>query len=224
MLGFILIVPAVIMISFKPSFWAIPAALAIVLLTELYALADAAVSAVRLKSILLRSYNRWYVYAASILVLLAATQLVSVKPLLGMKNYVLEGPSMEETIRSGEQIMVDARASSYGNGDIIVFDRDGRENVQRIVAMGGDTIAFDDDSVILNGQPLAESYAVVKDYRQHLTTVPQRIPEGSFFVLGDNRSNSVDSRIFGLVHAYQVKGKVLYILLSDERKRIGHKL
>jgi len=116
-------------------------------------------------------------------------------------SFKVYGSSMLPTIEEGEYIMVSKAAYFFGEpqrGDIIVFDspqdRPPQERktdlIKRIIAVPGDTVEIRDDKVTVNGTPLAEPYTLEPP---HYLVLPEEIPAGHYYVLGDNRNNSSDS-------------------------------
>jgi signal peptidase I len=111
-------------------------------------------------------------------------------------SFKVYGSSMLPTIEEGEYIMVSKAAYFFGEpqrGDIIVFDspQDPKSDlIKRIIAVPGDTVEIRDDKVIINGIPLVEPYILEPP---HYLMMPEEIPPGHYFVLGDNRNNSSDS-------------------------------
>jgi signal peptidase I len=94
----------------------------------------------------------------------------------------------------------------------VVFKEPGRRTyaVKRIIGSPGDTISFKDESVSINGQPLNESY--LQGDARTIWTAPGdgwlMVGKDRYFVLGDNRSNSEDSRIYGTVAKRQIVGLI----------------
>jgi signal peptidase I len=111
-------------------------------------------------------------------------------------SFKVYGSSMLPTIEEGEYIMVSKAAYFFSEpqrGDIIVFDspKDLKTDlIKRIIALPGDTVEIRDDKVSVNGTPLTEPYTLEPP---HYLVLPEEIPAGHYYVLGDNRNNSSDS-------------------------------
>ena len=127
----------------------------------------------------------------------------------------VQGRSMDPTLSSGDRVLaskVDYRLHPPERGDIIVFNPpiDTRiPFVKRVIALSGDTVDVREGKVFVNGQPLAEPYAVgATQPRNPSVRFPLQVPQDSVFVLGDNRPVSGDSREWGPVQDGRVIGKV----------------
>lgn len=124
-----------------------------------------------------------------------------------------EGPSMEPTIESGERYWI-IKTGTYQRGDIVSVElKDGRRITKRIIGMPGDqsfSIAY--SSVWISGDWLSEPYL---DYRNKgwndFGKYDEKISlgENEYFVMGDNRKQSLDSRHFGTIKEEQILGKVV---------------
>jgi signal peptidase I len=121
--------------------------------------------------------------------------------------------SMQPTLRSGDQVLVTkvgSRAHAPHRNDIValISPADGHLLVKRVAAVGGDTVGLEDGVLVVNGNPVHEGYVDLR-LMDGVYFGPIRVPRGMVFVLGDNRSNSVDSRKFGPVPESRIKGRVL---------------
>jgi len=133
---------------------------------------------------------------------------------------VVRGKSMSPGISDGDRILVDQFSylfSDIQRGDIIVlqYPRDPKlDYIKRVVGLPGDEIVMSGGRLTINGEEVDESYLLEPDpYTElHLTVKP-----GHYFVLGDNRLHSSDSREFGQVKAGFVRGKVDLRLWPLER-------
>jgi signal peptidase I len=117
-------------------------------------------------------------------------------------------------------------------GDVVVFkypDEPERDFIKRVIGLPGETLELRNKKVYINGQPLEEPYvhflSPASD-SQEVTSFdvrerygPVRVPEGQYFVMGDNRDNSQDSRYWGFLPRAYIKGKALMIYWSYESGR-----
>jgi signal peptidase I len=115
-------------------------------------------------------------------------------------------------------------------GDIIVFkypQDEKRDFIKRIVAVEGDVVLVRGHEVVVNGTPLEEPYARWASGPSHgqgycgyaYGCEPTRVPAGAYFVMGDNRDNSQDSRYWGFVRREKIKGKAFLIYWSWDSER-----
>ncbi|WP_284640963.1 signal peptidase I [Paenibacillus silviterrae] len=140
-----------------------------------------------------------------------------------LKPFVVEGPSMEPSLFAQDRIIIDTsyyESHNFERGDLIVFHATpSRDYVKRIIALPGERIKVDGDQVYVNGELLEEPYlqeaiASAKQKGRPFNTRNYRestVPNGTVFVLGDNRSNSSDSRDIGFVKLSSINGKIINI-------------
>ena len=124
----------------------------------------------------------------------------------------INGNSMSPALLDGEVVFIH-QTKDVEVGDILGFYYGGRILLKRAVAGGGDQIEIDGDgNVFVNGRMLEEPYLAAKSLGKCELDFPFEVPEGMFFVLGDNRAISIDSRnkTIGCVEKEQIVGRVAF--------------
>jgi signal peptidase I len=155
---------------------------------------------------------------------------ITVRTLI-LQQFYISGPSMEATMFQDNRVLVNKlsyRLHDIHRGDVVVFDRvtvDGQivqhdDLIKRVIAVGGETISIKDCQVFINGKLLVESY--LNEYDLAQTALEDRcrvpmmedmtIPENQLFVMGDNRPQSFDSRMFGPIEQALVVGRAFVII------------
>jgi signal peptidase I len=125
----------------------------------------------------------------------------------------VEGQSMAPTLQDQDRLIVNKavyKLSAPGRGDIVMLYypvNPDKSFVKRVIAEEGDTVKITDGRVFVNDLPLDDSY-VPPEYRSHDDWGPQVIPDGYYFVMGDHRNNSSDSRHWGMVPKKYIIGRV----------------
>ena len=132
----------------------------------------------------------------------------------------VDGASMVPTLQNGDKLIVWGAGYTPERGDVVIVDSYtayGKPLVKRVIAKGGDTISIDYEAgtVTVNGELLQEDYIAEPTYRGYDVTFPYTVPEGTVFVMGDNRNNSLDSRssYVGCIDERDILGKVLVCFL-----------
>jgi len=126
-----------------------------------------------------------------------------------VQNYKVEGYSMEPTLDDGQYLLINKVGMHFHHmdrGDIIVFQYPldpSKSFVKRVVALPGDTVEIRDQQTIVDGKVVKEPYLRSPENGFYQRTV---VPPGEFFVLGDNRNNSSDSRAWGMLPQKDVIG------------------
>lgn len=132
-------------------------------------------------------------------------------PACGMLRVDVVGDAMSPTLRNGESALATKRIDSLTRGDIVGFryPRDETKSfVMRVIGLPGETVTSAAGRVSVDEKMLSEPY-VVEANRSVDTWGPVRVPDGQYFVMGDNRTNSSDSRHWGLVRRDSIWAKVI---------------
>ena len=134
----------------------------------------------------------------------------------------VEGTSMSPLLTDQERIFINKfvyRFEPIQRGDVVVFwypmDKS-KSFIKRVIALSGDTVEIQQGRVLVNGKQLDEPY-VPATFTDRGSLAPTRVPEGSFFVLGDHRNSSNDSRVFGAVPGQFIYGKAVFVYWPVER-------
>ena len=148
-----------------------------------------------------------------------------------MTPHEVLGNSMYPTYKNGEYLMankVTYRFKEPQRGDVIIFKYSNTQDfIKRIIGLPGDTVMLKDGQLYINGQILDESayldnsmYTNGGDFLKEGES--KEIPEGEYFVCGDNRTHSSDSRTFGSISKEDIKGKAWIVYFPFTQFRIVH--
>jgi len=128
----------------------------------------------------------------------------------------VEGTSMLPRLEDRDRLFINKfvyRISAIDRGDVVVFHypRDPEKSyIKRVIALPGDRLRIDRGQVWVNGDRLTESY-VPQMYRDNRSYAEIVVPEGTYFMMGDHRSISSDSREFGPVERSLIYGKAVFV-------------
>ncbi len=134
------------------------------------------------------------------------------------------GPSMNNTLLNGDIMILDKITYRFENikrSDIVVIKMEDKYIIKRVIAIPGDTLEYGNNTLILNGKEKEEPYlskdVVTEDFNLKEKTGYTKVPEGYYFVMGDNRGESADSRIIGLIPKEKIEGRAKYIIFPFSR-------
>jgi signal peptidase I len=140
------------------------------------------------------------------------------QPLVGRRWVHIQGDAMAPTLRAGQNVLVDTQAYAHHSpqhGDIVLFTAPNERSrifVKRIIAIPGDRLLITNGAVSLNGQVLSEPYLLepwVSNNSWPAYGAAVLVPADRYFVMGDNRNHSSDSRSLGYVGREAIQGKML---------------
>ena len=135
--------------------------------------------------------------------------------------YYIPSGSMEETLQIDDRILSEKLSYYFDTpkqGQIVTFEgikeEAGQTLIKRVIAVGGQTVDLRNDSVYVDGEKLDEPYTDGKESvplsNSNGITYPYKVPQGEIWVMGDNRTNSLDSRVFGSVPVENVTGHAFW--------------
>ncbi|MBV8867634.1 MAG: signal peptidase I [Acidobacteriaceae bacterium] len=136
----------------------------------------------------------------------------------------VEGTSMMPSLYDQERLFINQFSYKFGlggikRGDTVVFlfpEDPTKSYIKRVIGLPGDTVAVDDGYVIVNGRKLVENY-IPPDYRDDRSYSSTVVPPDDYFVLGDHRVSSNDSRAWGFVPKSYIYGKAVFVFWPLDR-------
>ncbi len=143
--------------------------------------------------------------------------------IFGMRTSMI-GVSMEPTLYNSQEVFINKLSyliMSPGRGDVIVFQPNGNENshyyIKRVIGLPGETVQIRNGAIYIDGE-LLEEYTFDKIETEGLAETPYFLGEDEYFVLGDNRNNSEDSRSgnIGAVHRDYIIGQAWFCLAKED--------
>lgn len=150
-----------------------------------------------------------------LVIIIAAFAIAMLVQAFLVKPFTIHQISMLPTLEEGDRVLINRLSYSFRDpeaGDIVVFqsplDPD-EDLVKRIVAVGGDRVAISDGTLYVNGEAQDEPYLLDQAFGGQMAE--RTVPPGRVFVLGDNRNNSGDSRLFGPVDEDSLIGSAFLV-------------
>lgn len=126
----------------------------------------------------------------------------------------VSGPSMNPNLKNGD-IMILNKTAKIDRFDIVVIKSKNVDDVliKRVIALPGETFEVKDGDIYINDKKINDKYG----YGETADFVKLKVPQGEYFVMGDNRSISADSRMFGTFKKKDIKGTTSFILFPFKR-------
>ena len=157
-----------------------------------------------------KAYNKALSGTIYVLTIVAAVAVLIATLVLPVLQ--IEGTSMEPTLVNGDIVLL-TKPTNFGRGELCGFSWNNKLLIKRVIGLPGDWIEIDTDgTVYLNGEKLDEPYAQQLAMGECDLEFPFQVPQEQYFVLGDMRESSIDSRntLIGCVEKDQIVGKVFF--------------
>lgn len=157
-----------------------------------------------------KAYNKALGGTVYVLTIVAAVAVLIATLVLPVLQ--IEGTSMEPTLHNGDIVLL-MKTTRFSRGDLCGFTWNNKLLIKRVIGVPGDWIEIDTDGTIyLNGEQLEEPYVEQKAFGECDLEFPFQVPQEQYFVLGDMRESSIDSRntLVGCVENDQIIGKIFF--------------
>ena len=158
------------------------------------------------------------------MVLVGAVLVALVLRALLFQAFWIPSESMEMTLQVDDRVLVNKvsyRLHDVNRGDVVVFERPDyeqgqiRDLIKRVIGLGGDVVEGEDNAIYINGERLIEPYLLPETFTGDFG--PVEVPEGHVFMMGDNRTQSFDSRFFGTVDTDKIVGRAFVLFWPLDR-------
>jgi len=164
---------------------------------------------------------RLWIFIENILYIGAAIGLALLIQAFVVRPFIVSGNSMDPNIKNGQYLIIDQvsyRFREPARGDVIVFrspPEPTKYYIKRIIGLPGDTVTIDGKDITITNAAHPEGFTLQEDFITHTHNDRQTttVPEGKYFVMGDNRSGSYDSRSWGVLPKENIRGRALVRLL-----------
>ena len=127
----------------------------------------------------------------------------------------VDGASMYSTLEDGEILLLKKFDKSFKRFDVVVFSYGNDRLIKRIIGLPGETIEYKNNKLYVNGkymkEPFLKNNQETYDFKLKKIGIT-KVPKGNYFVLGDNRTNSTDSRMIGTIQKEQIQGKTDFVI------------
>ena len=144
------------------------------------------------------------------------------------KPFTVSGQSMYPTLHNNDRMLM-SKLGDINRFDVVVLhapDQD-KEYIKRVIGMPGDTVEVKEGKLYINGQPVEQPFinkeilvnktVYIDDFTLQELTGESKVPEGKYFVMGDNRGVSRDSRMIGFIDRTAIKGKAVFTIWPYNR-------
>lgn len=131
----------------------------------------------------------------------------------------VDGNSMADTLHDKDIMFLNIIKYKFANiqrFDIVVFDYQGEPLIKRVIGLPGDKVSYYSGVLKVNGKVIKESYIDTNGYYGE-DYAEEKVPSGKYFVMGDNRDNSLDSRMIGFIDREKIMGNADFIMYPFDR-------
>lgn len=125
----------------------------------------------------------------------------------------VEGNSMYKTLSEGNILILNKLDHTYERFEIVVFNYKNERLIKRVIGLPGETVEFKDNKLYINDQEIEDNYG----YGKTANYTKEIVPEDSYFLVGDNRNNSLDSRYFGMISKKDIAGTVSFVIFPFDK-------
>jgi signal peptidase I, bacterial type len=131
---------------------------------------------------------------------------------------IVDGKSMNPNLKDNDILLLKKYEKKYKRFDIVAVKYNNQRLVKRIVGLPGDYVEYKNSKLYINGKETKEKFLTEKTKNFRLSLLGfNKIPEGYYFVMGDNRNESLDSRLIGLVSKKIILGKADFVMFPFNR-------
>jgi signal peptidase I len=165
-----------------------------------------------------------YVVDVAVVVLIAFIIATALKTWV-LQPFEIPSGSMENTLQVSDRVVVEKVTYRFRDpkaGEVVTFsapDGSGREFIKRVIAVGGQTVDVRDGVVYVDGARLTEPYVNTRYKDDYSADAPVKVPVGTVYVMGDNRTDSQDSRVYGPQPLNHISGRAFAIYWPVSRIR-----
>ena len=125
----------------------------------------------------------------------------------------VDGPSMNNTLKNGDILLLDKYDNKYERFEIVVFNYNGERLIKRVIGLPGEVVSYKNNKLYINGNEIEDNYGLGYTENFELKDLNlTKIPDNEYLVMGDNRNDSLDSRYFGTISKDKILGSVKYRL------------
>jgi len=225
-ISFIVVTNIIYQLSLVKSFLFLVILVLIFLGTYIFTIIHSVYLAKNNKEYQLKHYNKFYFYILFVIIYFAIGEIIPLNS--SIRTFSIPTTGMENTLMAEDFILADMDYYNFNKvvrNDLVIFN-DPRYPTQllikRAIAFEDEKISIENGNIFINGQAFEEknkSIIFEADFFADLTETV--IPKDHIFFIGDNRPNSLDSRMFGSIATNSIKGKPLYVYFSNSLNRIG---